>query len=517
MSRLQEGLSIKVIPAERPFSNFTFVEKEFEGTFPIRRLFSQARSRGLNTIIDEVVPAAGAVADENEEICDYFPDYDCREIRRVSFWKTGIKEVEEIIGLNDQDCLGFAILKRDSVPSRDTDRWHVFESVIVKYDHEHNYLPCRSSWSFRAGCRTFSIVRTLYCQQNCLNKACAQVALRSICAPYLDDPDLTYRSINRLASNKTPLPTPGAGLFTNQIPDVLDGLGIRYFQFNYNAPPDNSRDWRTALPYQRILYNGIESGTGALLAFSMSGPQAGPINHMIPFVGHTFNEDAWSPVAEGAYFRVGENFRYITSDAWMSSFIAHDDNFGSNLCIPKGFLAKENVNYAIGLIPKNFAYFGLYAEIAAADYFYSILNEFHGDNNAWLDRLIDVVSKKNLILRTLPVTNDEYLDHMSQAKDWDFNIEHPEIIELLRDSLPEAIWMVEVSIPDLFSTNQHKIGELLLDGTQEFKTTKDFSLFVMARFPGKYLFLHEIAQESEPVFSSAPSSIQSHTEVLIRS
>src|SRR4030095_16614089 len=88
MSRLTPVREVEVLPAARPFANFDFVDDRFQGSFPIRRLFSQARSRGYRTIVLEEVAAAGAVADENAEIRRLFPDHTMSQLCRISFWRT---------------------------------------------------------------------------------------------------------------------------------------------------------------------------------------------------------------------------------------------------------------------------------------------------------------------------------------------------------------------------------------------------------------------------------------------
>jgi len=222
MSRLAAPSKVKVVSLVRPFSNFDFADDHFQGSFPIRRLFSQARSRECQTAVLEEIPASGAVADENGEINGLFPDFQMHALRRVSFWRGKFKTEKEISKQGDGECIGFAILKHDVSPSQQVDEWHVFESVIVQYPHQHNYLPCANDFEVRVGGSKFKLRGVLYCQQNGLNKACAQVALRSICATYLDEPKFTYRRINALAFRPGEQFTPGKGLSTRQI---LRGVG----------------------------------------------------------------------------------------------------------------------------------------------------------------------------------------------------------------------------------------------------------------------------------------------------
>jgi hypothetical protein len=430
-------------------------------------------------------------------------------LKRLSFWTTGFSSTADIANQDTESCFGYALLKYDLCPSKGVDSWHVFESALRKYDHTHNYCPCAKMIPFRVGARDFAVPAVLYCQQNGLNKVCAQVALRSICATYLGDFDLTFRRINELAFGGAG--PPGAVVRTKQIPLVLAGLGIPFFEFAYTA---NDPKFRDSLPYQRLLYTGIEAGTGSLVGFKRSGPKADNVGHIIPCFGHTFNEDTWVANADGDYFKVGETIKYMPSDMWLSSFIGHDDNFGSNLCIPKGYMSRDLAQYVVALLPRGFEYNGLFAEFAASDYFYSLVEEIAKVQNPWLDRLLRYALDGRLILRTVPITQEAYLRHLGEIDDWDEIRENSETLRLLQAIKPQRMWMIEVSIPDLFSTNKRKIGELLLDATRPYTPNVDFTLFVLARFPGCYLFFEKTDAAGRPEFSRVPSLMTSHTAML---
>lgn len=512
MSRLATSSKVEIFSVTRPFSNFDFVDDHFQGSFPIRRLFSQSRSRTCHTVVLEEIPAAGAVADENAELKGLFPDYQMQCLRRISFWRTKFDHEKNISRQDAADCIGFAIFKHDSSAAQQVNEWHVFESVIVQYPHPHNFLPLANDFEVRVGGKRFRVRGVLYCQQNGMNKACAQVALRSVCATYLNEPDLTFRRINALAFRRGEPFTPGQGLKTHQILRVLDGLKIPYFDIYYPARPAHEK-WRAKLPYQKVIYSGVESGSGALLAFTLSGPRASDIGHIVPLFGHTFNEDTWAPNAEGDYFRVGNQIRYIPSEAWLSSLLAHDDNFGSNLCIPKDFIRRKRADFAVALRPRGFEFPGFVAEIVASDYFYSLLPQLGRLSNRWMKRLRDYVSDQKLILRTVPNSKADYLAHLGAMKDWQDRGELPEIVRDIGSMLPARLWLVEVSIPDLFSTNKRKLGELLLDATRSYTQSGDYSFFVLARLPGVYAFFDRLDGRRHPRFLTVESKIQTHTPV----
>jgi hypothetical protein len=512
MSRQALATQIEVFLSECPFSNFDFVDEHFQGSFPIRRLFSQARSRGCKTVVLEKVPPTLAVSDENTEIFDLFPDYQMRDLRRISFWRSAFTKKEEIAFQRPTNCIGFAILKQDYCPSQQVDDWQVFESVIVRYGHEHNYVPSSHDFEFRVHSNGVKVPGVLYCQQNGLNKACAQVALRSLCVTYLNDPDLTYRQINQLAFEAGEPYTPGKGLKSTQILRVLDGLNIPHFAFYYPARLATEK-WRAKLPYQKVIYSGVECGSGALLAFAMAGPRAGDVGHIVPVFGHTFNEDTWAPNAEGDYFRIGRKIRYIPSEAWLSSFLAHDDNFGSNLCIPKDFIHRKRADFVVALRPRGFEYPSFIAEIVASDYFYSLLPQLDAVLNRWMHRLRAYVSDQKLILRTLPNTKADYLTHLKTMEDWQSRKESPQTLADIGYMLPDRLWVVEVSIPEVFSTNKRKLGELLLDATRPYGGEDDYSFFVLARLPGVYAFFERLDGHRHPRFIPVKSEIGSHTPV----
>jgi hypothetical protein len=509
MPRLAASSGLEIRDIRRPFSNFQFLEESSVESYPIRRLLSQARSRNCETLVIEPLDATGAVLDENVEIAGYFPDHQMSELRRVSFWKSAFSTAAALEAQNPDGCLGYSILKRDVVPSLGRDRWHVFESLIDARNREHNYHPCAKGFGFRVGERNLNIHGVVFCQQNSLNKACAQVGLRSMCSTYLGDLGLSYSRINQIAFEGIASPTPWKGLTLPQIEKVFDALDIPHFSLDYASNPD---DVRQLLPYQKLLYSGLESGAGAMLVFSMSGSGAGSVMHIIPFFGHTFNEDSWPPVAEGAYFKIGEAIRYIPSEQWMSSFVVHDDNFGSNLCIPKAYVQAGNAQYAVVLLPRDYQYGGIYAEVAAADYFYTLLPKLEAGSNPWRRRLLKHVDDQTLVLRTVPISKGEYLQHVQTIDDWDFKKEDEGTIQALASMMHERMWMVELSIPDLFPANKRKIGEILLSAEKPFTTSNDFSLFLLARFPESYLFFDRLDTGSGlPLFSEAPSGLGSHT------
>jgi hypothetical protein len=521
MSHLETASHLEVVCLKRPFSSFDFVEQRFLGSDPIRKLFSISRCRDGRSLLLESVAPTGAIAEENEDLSILDPNFQPLDLVRISFWSVEI-EVDNLANLESCNCLGYAILKKDWLTLYGGEHWHVYEAVIRPYPHPHNYANACSAFEFKAADTRIEVIGCLYAQQNGVSKTCAQVAIRSAVSTYFQRNDLSYRIINNLAASRQPGYDPANGLTNQQIAEVLTDLGVNHLTIDYDEvetdPDPNLRvpTIREDLPYQKLIYSGIESSSGALMAIRMAGPGAPPVGHVIPLFGHTFNEDSWVPNAEPSYFRIGEHISYIPSRSWLSSFIAHDDNFGANLCIPHGFIEKKLVSCVYELLPLGWCYSGVDAEIAASDYFYSILPSTPNSSDLpWLVRLRSYVQnahRQRLILRHIPISKDGYLEELRTQSDWEGNsVAEATIEELERRIAPDKFWMVEVSVPEVFPTNKRKLGEILLDATRDLSDATDGSSFVLARLPGNFVFFDSLDGFGVPSFTFTPSSIRSHT------
>ncbi len=519
--RLVSSKALDVYDLKPPFSCFDFLDERFAGIPAVRRLFSLARSFDAETLVVEEIPPCGLIENEVVEISSRYPDYALSGLRRLSFWRKTFKTRRGVISAGDSDLVGFAILKRDVVPSKpERDEWHVFEAVFPKYDHRHNCTPCPGSYSVSIGAGQFVVRGLMYCQQNGLNKACAQVALRSLLSRVLPDGDISYERMNAIAATVQQAFDPADGLSPQQIRAILDENGISYDDIDYSEEEKKNPNVRRDIPFQNFLYAGIEAGCGGLLGFSMSGPRADESKHIIPFFGHTFNKDTWAPDADVAYFNIGGGVGYVPSASWTSSFIGHDDNFGANFCVPRLYVKPEQVQYVVELRRDGVEYGGLIAEAQALQFLYSVGTHLD-TRNAWSRRLefYSHPEVQRVILRAVCADRDTYLSHLAAIMDWDGHRENPALPKALREFLPDTVWVVEISLPQLFPANERKVGEIVLNAVKPRDQEKDptseidYSLFLMARLPGEYVLLRSINQYG-PSFSRVPSRLQSHVELI---
>jgi hypothetical protein len=233
--------------------------------------------------------------------------------------------------------------------------------------------------------------------------------------------------------------------------------------------------------------------------------------------GHTFNKDTWVPNASAAYFHIGE-LKYIPSERWLGSYLVHDDNFGSNFCVPRLFVTARQVQYVLALHPKGVRFDGVTAEVVGAFYLYSLLKNAHlnVEANVWMKRLKYFANGRQIVLRTVALSKEDYVHHLASLRDWDYHRERSFIPNGLRASgnFPKLIWMIEISVPELFPANRRKLGEIVLEAAHKPSAKPDFSSFVFARFPGSYWFFNGLDREGEPKFEPAESRLSSHTHVF---
>ena len=274
--RLVNSTTPSIHDLRRSFSCFDFVDENFQGLRSARRLFSLARSSDATTLVVEDIEPRGVIADEIAEISQRHSDYIPGEVHRLSFWRKAFKTAQGLDSAGQHDLVGYAILKRDILPSGPPrDEWHVFEAVFPKYDHRHNCVPCPKSYAVAAGHNRFVVQGLMYCQQNAVNKACAQVALRSLLSRVVTDGDIAYSRINEIAACVSGGFDSAQGLSPQQMRAILDDYGVAYDDIDYEEEEKHNPDIRRDVPFQSFLYGGIEAGCGGLLGFSPDVLSAG--------------------------------------------------------------------------------------------------------------------------------------------------------------------------------------------------------------------------------------------------
>jgi hypothetical protein len=519
------------IAIQRPFSNYAFIDEHFAKVEPLRRLMSQVRQHGGQSMIVERLDSSASddLCEENSDIHTRFPSFssDASHVHRISFYSAEVNDAKMLSRIPREAFLGYAIVKTDVVPGGPSCS-RIYESIIRRSRRPNNFIRGEQRWSCLVGGEQFEIPGYIYAQQNNMTNVCAHVALRTAAARFHADGDMLYREMNAKVGidhkKRKVGGSDGGGLDVREIEVILKAAGANCFIGRYDRLPPSG----TSVPlFQEYLYGSIESGYPAIIFF---GTTTGHY-HVIPTFGHTFNEDTWVPNAVSSYFRVGRSTRYLRSESWLSTYVAHDDNWGSNFCVPRQFLhtqmacegwpegrqlcpgQQECVVYVISTVPQKVKLNPVRAGPIGADYLFSILRQLKPLRQPWGRRLRYYAQKDLLVLRPILITVDQYADHLEKLSDWDSRAIEPWLIDAIRATPPEYVWMVELSVPELFSANRRKIGEVLIHAETAPGSSRDFSNFFLARLPG-YFAVYLGGTASSPRFRFVPSGASGHTQLF---
>ena len=121
-------------------------------------------------------------------------------------------------------------------------------------------------------------------------------------------------------------------------------------------------------------------------------------------------------------------------------------------------------------------YGGMQAEALALNILYSLLPSLTYSQNRWISRLVEWIGKQQVVFRAQAVTTAEYVEHLSVLRDWEGNREKHELCELLAQEMPSYVWVVEISIPQLFPANERKLGEIVLDASHALNINDESSI-----------------------------------------
>jgi len=542
-AREAHGRTPKYFQIDRPFSNFRFIEERSLSRVPtLRRIMSQVRQHGGKTMVVERVRTNDVeeLREENEAIRIRYSTLSASRVWRLSFFSEPLTSARELANILPQHFLGYTIIKIDDVPARPSEGARIYESVIRPSRRANNFIRGAPTWNCTVDGIAMKTTGYLYAQQNAMTNCCAHVACRTVAACFHKDRDMSYREINLLlgidhVSRKVGGPD-GGGLQSSEIAAVLRAAGAECIRADYAdiLLPDVKRE---DLPFQKFIYGSIESGFPVIVCFRArpNETEERPDGHAIPLFGHTFNEDTWVPSAMQSYFTVGPETEYIPSESWVSMYIGHDDNCGSNFCIPRRFLyarrecnklgaghdlcemQPECVAHIIATIPKGVKVRPVEAEGIGAGYLLPILEQLSIKplrGTPWYARLNWYAERNQLVLRPILLDSSEYPQHLLKLSDWHHKRLYRRTIKTVRNLLPVGkVWMIELSIPELFSANRRKVAEVLLTAEMKVDEKRTFDSFVIARLPGWFAVLPAKPKAANPRFTFHPSGAVGHVQL----
>jgi hypothetical protein len=287
----------------------------------------------------------------------------------------------------------------------------------------------------------------------------------------------------------------------NDFKKVLEKMGFTLLKYEYNNP-----NVIPTYPPEQIVYSYMESGVPVFIVFGTEGNDSKEEGqgHVVSVIGHTFNPDAWWPEAEKTYYsRIFKGKPgYLRSIAWVD-FIIHDDNYGPFLTIPKDFLRVdfeiyETPWYASYLPPDQQAKLQeerkvkiknsriwevivpfrkdvkILVDEAEAIAFKTIkseslwelsenlLEKYNNSTIEWKKTFVHHLNSENVVLRTFLIRASDLQNTFPE-----------EVYKNIKDIfsskeiglIPELMWFVEISIPELFAHERYRLGEVIIDAT----------------------------------------------------
>ncbi|MFO8008844.1 MAG: hypothetical protein R6V05_14040 [Candidatus Brocadiia bacterium] len=497
---------------------FKFIEQDlwrsspcFQHAQPIHRICTLWRKMGVGTLYVEHLNAGEHVQQELDAVSRRIGKAVKPHLVRVSAF---FGRVRRPVAQNRY--LGYAaVLRLRLAPN--TWRSYVIDAVVrapsTMTEAElqpaylmNNYLHSAREYAGQLADRQYTVLGTLFCQQNNLTSICAHAALRmaisNSCAP--DASPLTTERINEILgvdhSDKPFGQAPGepvhhGGLDEKAIWECAEQCGFAPKRWDFFANPN--------IEYHDVVYPMVESGCPTLLEFTTI---PGQYSHVVPVLGHTLNTDAWAPQAEPAYSRYSPVFPpHISTSRWVDHFIISDDNFGPYLCLPVLSLRKRTIprwdsqfraRKAIALFSQRVGYTSVSVERKAASVYWFVLKELSSGTATsrvkeqiftpvW--RAVDdpKYHRPSPVMRMVLSDRDAYLDHLRQTIYG--REELPTDIAARLMDLEGRFWVCEVTLPDLYTGNKTKLGDILI-GAGRPEAEQDDPPLLMARMRGLFLF-----------------------------
>lgn len=442
------------------FCNFAFCESHYRAHSVLRRILSLVCKQKSRSILVEEIRASDSplLTAENEALALRNREFEGSTVHRLTFFQSPANTPPQ-----PHEFLGYAVFKLDKFEGRLFG--HVYEAVIkpIRGTKHNTFLHTRRNFDLATSVGAGVVPGVLYAQQNNQTFACAHVALRSALSSILPQGEVTYSELNAVAGvdHQDPMSRvgegTGRGLKRRQIDAILHHYGVPFRRLMHEP---NVAELPEKIEYQAELYAALESGRPALLGFALSPDAPGfvPARHLIPVIGHTFNDDAWVPDAERFYFP--RNQGYFRSESWLSTYVVHDDNLGPYYCLPRHFLDRQLFRLLYSLQPKPSSLSISEAEALAFSALTAIHTAIPVLGVPWYDRFAVYARTKSLILRSFQLNRRQYLDHLGTIRDAAGERFPVSEIAKLETALPEYFWLSEISVPELFSTARQKVGEI---------------------------------------------------------
>lgn len=475
-----------------------------ESSYALHRFCTLMRKMNAKSFLQEELILNQELLEEKAMAEEYFDGEVKLDATRLTFfcgqldlseWDTHKENFEKYI-------LGYAVIVT-MVMSDNSSNTYLLEAIvrppsIILFDENkdafiepvtnyyiHNVKKFLTTIGTEESPKHLSIEGSFFCQQNTFTSVCAHAALRTAInsSPLLNAPKLTNKRINDILKEKVKdelrveLKDLRKGLDQERIQAVVEELGYEFHSANFSE--------NTQIEYDQFIYPSLESCFPVIL-----GIQGYNTSHVVSVLGHTINSDRWSPEAKCGYGNYPIQY-YFPSASWCDHFIISDDNYGMFGTLPsdmiRNFIVPTknpnlHVSMAVSILPRGVVLRGYEAEQWAIVIAQNLVNvvEFT-PKNKWHERLKKNKDgkHKDLVLRTLLQTKEQYLSFIH-----DNTSTLTASQQKCLDNLPKYVWVTEVSLPNIYTGNKHKLGDVVFRANASSDEHKNGRSLALAWFPG---------------------------------
>jgi hypothetical protein len=383
---------------------------------------------------------------------------------------------------------------------------HVFIFEVPK-SYIHNLRIHKTCLGTSSDNRTLKISGTFFTQQNDLTSVCAHAALRMAVnsshflqkklEKKIGGDKLTNKHINDILKLDFSGPKKSVGHYKGdsidgerkvglkayEIEKVIVELGARLSIINFI---EDSR-----VEYDGVLYPVTESGYPAILEIQgWDIMNREDFAHALAVAGHTLNTDRWEPEAKYGYGNYPIR-PYIPVSEWVCHYIMSDDNYGMDVALPSAMVRNDivpvknpklHVTRVLSILPKAVHLTGHRAESFAMKIASQLITKtkIAKPKSYWLEKLKKRHEHNGLVCRTILLTAKQYRSYIKEITKRELLRPTEDQLERLK-RLPRYIWVTEISIPNLYTGNKTKLGDVLINASSEIDED-DF--FVLGWFPG---------------------------------
>lgn len=495
-----------------PFSFFfDFIGRYWKTPCPpgndltLHRLCTLARKQGATFVNVECALDRDDVREEIDMLDEYYGGGGDAEAVAIAFI-TGPKSTEDIVGVAADAAIGTAVLiNYRKQGSTEFDHSYIYEAIVApphKLDGDgqrrallNNYI-CRDG-EFRRNIRgrEFSVSGFYYCQQNNLTHVCAHACLRmAINSIDPNAPLMTSKAVNAQLNLVPPL----TGLSVGQILEVIKTkTGTEPMVADCSAISKQD--------YLSILASFVESGCITLLVFTT----ANAMEHVVTVFGHTKNTDEWHPQAIPGYSGP-QTAPFYPSSAWIDHFVIHDDNLGPYYTLSSRALEVDptiRAHWIIGIHPHKAEVNPHYAEsLGAIILRSSAANLAPQGSGKWFDYVTK--NQRTHVMRAILMSRDTYKEHLCTSVAHDRSAFAAGELDVF-DDLPDWFWMVEYSVPALFTGNRSKLGEVIIR-TDNANISTPLDHVLGLRLPGLI-----VLRDKAGAFGATKNSLTAHSPIYI--